>query len=75
MGLEYDDYLPQLFCGSTQNIALRQKEPQEMFCKKRPEACNFIKKNTLAQVFSCSEFSSKNTFFTDHLWMNAYSVA
>ena len=46
-----------------------------MFCKKRPEACNFIKKNTLAQVFSCSEFSSKNTFFTDHLWMNAYSVA
>ena len=32
------------------------------FC--RPEACNFIKKETLAQVFSC-EFSkiSKNTFF------------
>ena len=22
--------------------------------KKRPEACNFIKKETLAQVFSCS---------------------
>ena len=32
-----------------------------MFCKK--EACNFIKKETLAQEFSC-EFSeiSKNTF-------------
>ena len=29
-------------------------------CKK-PKACNFIKKETLAQVFSC-EFS-KNTFF------------
>ena len=30
----------------------------------RPQACNFIKKETLAQVFSC-EFCqiSKNTFF------------
>ena len=33
------------------------------------EACNFIKKETLAQVFS-SEFCeiSKNIFFTEHLW-------
>ena len=33
-----------------------------------PEACNFIKKESLAQVFSC-EFCeiSKNTFFTEHL--------
>ena len=32
------------------------------------EACNFIKKETLAQVFSC-EFCEiyKNTFFTEHL--------
>ena len=31
---------------------------------------NFIKKETLAQVFSC-KFSeiSKNTFFTEHLWL------
>ena len=31
-----------------------------------PETCNFIKKETLAQVFSC-EFCeiSKNTFFTE----------
>ena len=31
----------------------------------RPKACNFIKKETLAQVFCC-EFCeiSKNTFFT-----------
>ena len=36
------------------------------------EACNFIKKETLAQVFSC-EFCqiSKNTFFTEHLWATA----
>ena len=32
------------------------------------EACNFIKKENLAQVFSC-EFCQifKNTFFTEHL--------
>ena len=32
-------------------------------------ACNFIKKETLAQVFSC-EFCeiSKNTLFPEHLW-------
>ena len=38
----------------------------------RPEACNFIQKETLAQVFSC-EFSeiSKNIFFTEHLWTTA----
>ena len=37
-----------------------------------PEACSFIKKETLAQVFSC-EFCkiSKNTFFTEHLWATA----
>ena len=67
VGLEHDDYLRQLFCGGTQSIALRQKQPQEMFCKKRPETRNFIKKNTLAQVFSCYEFSSKSTLFTEHL--------
>ena len=33
-----------------------------------PFYCNFIKKETLAQVFSC-EFCeiSKDTFFTEHL--------
>ena len=38
----------------------------------RPEACNFIQKEILAQVFSC-EFSeiSKNIFFTEHLWTTA----
>ena len=34
--------------------------------------CNFIKKETLAQVFSC-EFNeiSYNNFFTEHLWVTA----
>ena len=31
-------------------------------------ACNFIKKETLAQVFSCEIYEiSKNTFSTEHL--------
>ena len=36
------------------------------------QARNFIKKETLAQVFS-SEFYeiSKSTFFTEHLWATA----
>ena len=40
--------------------------------QRKPEACNFIKKETLAQAFSC-EFCeiSKNTFLTEHLWTTA----
>ena len=36
-------------------------------------ACNIIKKETLAQVFS-GEFCkiSNNTFFTEHLWMAVF---
>ena len=35
-------------------------------------ACKFIKKGTLAQVFSCEfwEISNKH-FFTEHLWTTA----
>ena len=41
------------------------------FLIKLPEACNFIKKETMAQVFSCEFYKiSKNTFFTEHLrWL------
>ena len=35
-------------------------------------ACNFIKKETLAQVFSCKLCETfKSTFFTKHLWATA----
>ena len=39
------------------------------FIKMQDEACNFIEKETLAQVFFY-EFCeiSKNIFFTEHLW-------
>ena len=37
-----------------------------------PQTCNFIKKEALAQVFSCEFYEiSKNTFFAEHLWTNA----
>ena len=38
----------------------------------RPEVCNFIKKETLTQVFSCEICEiSKNIFFTEHLLATA----
>ena len=52
-----------------------QKQPLEVFCKKKvfwensqnsqenPQACNVIKKETLVQVFSCD--------FCKHIRMNA----
>ena len=45
---------------------------QSLFFNKVTKACNFITKETLAQVFSC-EFCgiSKNTFSTKHLWVTA----
>ena len=40
--------------------------------KLQAEACNIIKKEALAQVFSCEIFEiSKNTFFTEHLQATA----
>ena len=59
---------------------MRKKQPQEVSSMKRcarvsscrPEACNFIKKETLAQVVSCDFCElSKNTFVTQHLWKTA----
>ena len=40
--------------------------------RSRPDACNFIKKETLAQVFSCKFCEIfKNTFLTEHLQLTA----
>ena len=36
------------------------------------QVSNFIKREALAQVFSCEFYEiSKNTFFTEHLWTTA----
>ena len=44
-----------------------------LLIKMKVEACNFIKKGTLAQLFSC-EFCeiSKSTFFIEHLQETAF---
>ena len=44
----------------------------DSFLIKLQASCNFIKKESLAQVFSCKFCEiSKNTFFTEHLWATA----
>ena len=45
------------------------------FIRLQAEVCNFIKKDGLAQVFSC-EFSEifKNTFLKEHIWATASEV-
>ena len=41
----------------------------------RPRACNFVEKETLAQVLSCELCEiSKNTFFTEHVWATASDI-
>ena len=36
-----------------------------------PQTCNFIKKETLAQVFSSEFYIFKNTIFKENLWTTA----
>ena len=45
---------------------------QSLFNKVTGQCCNFIKKETLTQVFPY-EFCeiSKNTYSTEHIWTNA----
>ena len=43
--------------------------------KLQAEACNFLKKETLAQVFSCEFYEIfKNTLFTEHLWVTVSEI-
>ena len=52
------------------------KISKNTFCYRTPPACNFIKKKTLAQVFSC-EFCKilRTLFVTEHLcWLLLYVV-
>ena len=56
-----------MFLESLQNSQESTCARVSFLKKSQALACNFIKKETLAQVFS-SEFCeiSKNTFFTEH---------
>ena len=63
MFLEISENLQESTCARVSFLIKLQAEA---------EACNFINKETLAQVFSC-EFCDiwKNTFFIEHLWATA----
>ena len=63
MFLEISENLQESTCARVSFLTKLQAEA---------EACNFINKETLAQVFSC-EFCDiwKNTFFIEHLWATA----
>ena len=66
---------PELFykIGALKNFAKFSGKHlwQSLFFNKVAETCNFIKKDTLAQVFSCKFWEIfKNTFLTEHLrWL------
>ena len=65
--------------GALKNFAKFRGEQlcQSHFFNKKLQAsiCNFIKKETVALLFSC-EFCeiSKNTFFTEQLWATASAL-
>ena len=54
--------------NSQENICARIS----FLIKLQADACNHIKKETLTQVFFCEFYEiSKNSFFTEHLWVTA----
>ena len=58
---------------SVYSVTIQSSKTENPFSQSR--ACNFIKKETLAQVFSC-EFCeiSKNTFSTEHIRTTASAI-
>ena len=65
--------IKKIFLKTSQNLLANICARVSFLLKLQVLACNFIKKETLAQVFSC-EFSEifKNTFFTEHLQTTAF---
>ena len=62
-------FCKKMCCWKFHKIHRKTPMPKTLLKKRLwPQACNFIKKETLVQVFSC-EFCeiSKNTFFTEHI--------
>ena len=48
---------------------------QNLFFNEVAGSCSIIKKEALAQVFSCTFYEiSKSTFITEHLWATASNV-
>ena len=64
--LSYENQI--LSFASDQQPQIGPAQKQSSKGVRLPQACNFIKKETLAQVFFCTFCKSfKNTFFTEHL--------
>ena len=55
-------------------LKISQNSQKSTFARDYPQVCNFIRKETLAQVFFC-EFReiSKNTFFTEYFRTTAFT--
>ena len=76
LGFDFEEWEKQPPRGAFKK---RYSEKMQQIYKRTPmpksEACNFIKKEILTQVFSC-EFCEipKKTFFTEHLWTTASQV-
>ena len=65
-----------MFSKISQNSQKNTCDRVSFLTKLQVETCNFIKKEILAQVFSCKFCEiSKNTFFTEHLWATVSSSA
>ena len=71
-GLEKQHSISWSFSNWKESSNCFQNHPPEVLYEKRSEACNLVKKEVLALVFSY-EFCgiSKKTFFTEHLWTTA----
>ena len=73
LSLEFQKQSPEVFCrkGVLRNFTKftgKHLYQSLLFNKVEGQACNFIKKEALAQVLSCEICeTSKNTFSTEHL--------
>ena len=64
--------LEKVFLEISQNLQENTCARVYFLTKLQALACNFIKKEALAQVFSCRFCEiSKNTLFTEHFWATA----
>ena len=55
-------------------LKISQNSQKSTFARDCPQVCNFIRKETLAQVFFCKfREISKNTFFTEYFRTTAFT--
>ena len=79
----YQKQPPEVFCKKKVFLEISHISKhlcQRLFFNKvaglKPQACSFIKKGSLTQVFSCKFCEiSKNTFSAEHIWTTASDVS